>query len=70
MDKVREILKNDPITKAVDAANELLKVHNLKIGTLLAADGNTRGKSIYNDKVYYDYTIDAAIKERDWKNEP
>lgn len=63
MDKVKEILKNDPITKAVDAANELLKTHNLKVGTLLVvAGGSARGKSIYYGKVYYDYTIDAAIK--------
>ena len=61
MKKVQEILKNDPITKAVDAANELLKAHNLKVGTLLAADGNTKGKSIYKGKVYYDSTIEAAL---------
>ena len=59
--EVDTILKNDPITKAVDAANEILKEHNLKVGLLLAADGNTQGKSIYRDKVYYDATIKAAL---------
>lgn len=62
-----EILKNDPITKAVDACNMILAPLKLKVNSLSAIDKKafeaTASKyRIYEDKLYTTKTVDKVCK--------
>lgn len=60
--EIETILREDPITKAVDKANNILKPLGIKISSLINHSKMSQDIEQYNNKLYYTATINM-VKE-------
>ena len=58
--KEKELLKNDPITIAIDKCNVILKGLDLRVGKITAIRKPVKPYSIYKGKLYTDETLDKV----------